>query len=171
MKASSLLVKNVQALLHGRRERPVDLAKWCGHSQAWLSAILAGKREFRMPDLDRIADFFGVATYQLLQPGISALTERRHLRDRRTRDRRIGHQQRAVLHLSAEIAAAHPKMDGSKFVLSPQERAVIEVLRDESPATTESVLDLLEVHAKRRRQSKAGRTDSGKAVTHTDESA
>ena len=42
--------------------------------------------------LDRIADFFGIATYQLLQPGISPLTERRSGLDRRLgRDRRISH--------------------------------------------------------------------------------
>lgn len=152
MKTTLLLAKNVQALLHGRREPPIALAKWCGHSGAWLSAILAGKRQFRMPDLDRMADFFGVSSYQLLQPGISALTERRHVKDRRLRDRRIGHPQRAMLHLTAQVAEPHPKIDESKLTLTAAERMLIQALREETPAALENVLALLDVQSNRRRR-------------------
>ena len=48
------------------------------------------ERGVPLKHLDRIADFFGIATYQLLQPGISPLTERRSGRERRTgHDRRV----------------------------------------------------------------------------------
>jgi hypothetical protein len=73
------------------------LAVWCHKTDGWLSKILADEpdhakaRGLPVKYLDRIADFFGLATYQLLQPGISALTERRKGTERRSgRDRRIG---------------------------------------------------------------------------------
>lgn len=104
MKASRLLAENVTALLKARGQKQKDLAQWCRHSEVWISAILAGKREAQVKDLDRIADFFGLATYQLFQPGISPLTERRVGPDRRSgSDRRIGQAQRAMLDLRAQL--------------------------------------------------------------------
>ncbi len=90
MKASYLFKHNIDALLRGRGQTRHDLAMWCRRSDAWLSKIL-GKddRNVPMKYLDRIADFFGIATYQLFQPGITPLTERRHLTRRSGRDRRI----------------------------------------------------------------------------------
>lgn len=99
MKATFLLRQNIRALLRARGQKDSDLAQWCKKSRAWISKILAEDRddrtkvrELNVRDLDRIADFFGLATYQLFQPGISPLTERRSGHDRRSgRDRRIGH--------------------------------------------------------------------------------
>lgn len=93
MKASYLLKRNVDAMLQARGQTRHDLAMWCRRTDAWLSKIL-GKddRNIPMKYLDRIADFFGIATYQLFQPGIDPLTERRTGRDRRAlQDRRISH--------------------------------------------------------------------------------
>lgn len=97
MKATYQLRQNINALLKARQQRPVDLAQWCHRSRSWISKILSEDRsdktkvrELNIEDLDRIADFFGLAAYQMFQPGISPLTERRTGFDRRSgRDRRI----------------------------------------------------------------------------------
>ena len=91
MNAKSMFRENVLALLQARGQRPHDLAAWCRRTDSWLSKIL-GKDNRNLPIayLDRIADFFGLAPYQLFQPGISPLTERRKLTERRAgRDRRV----------------------------------------------------------------------------------
>lgn len=82
MKANLLLKQNIRTLLDRRREDQIALARWVRpgvkNPAPWLSQILSSQtREFQTRYLDRIADFFGIATYQLLQPGISPLTERR----------------------------------------------------------------------------------------------
>lgn len=91
LKASELLKHNIDALLEARHQTRPELARWCRRSRSWLDkAFSEGRREIPLKYLDRIADFFGIATYQLLQPGISSLTERRVKQDRRSgRDRRI----------------------------------------------------------------------------------
>lgn len=92
MKASFLFKQNIDALLRARGQTRHDLAMWCRRSDPWLSKIL-GKddRNVPMKYLDRMADFFGLAVYQLFQPGITPLTERRSGRDRRSgMDRRVG---------------------------------------------------------------------------------
>lgn len=91
MKSSYLFKHNVEALLRARGQTKHDLAQWCRRSDAWLSKIL-GKDDRNLPlkYLDRIADFFGLAAYQLFQPGITPLTERRRTERRSGRDRRIG---------------------------------------------------------------------------------
>lgn len=97
MKANYLLKHNIDAMLRARGQRRKDLAGWCRRSESWLSQIFKeDRREIPLKYLDRIADFFGVATYQLFQPGITHLTERRK-RERRTgRDRRVSRLQLAV---------------------------------------------------------------------------
>ncbi len=92
LRANVLMKRNVDALLRGRKQTRKDLADWCRKSESWISKIMAeDRREFPMKYFDRIADFFGIATYQLLQPGISSLTERRAGRDRRAlMERRVG---------------------------------------------------------------------------------
>lgn len=102
LRASSILGQNIAALLKARGQSQHDLAMWCRHSDVWLSNFLAGKRQIQIKDLDRIADFFGLATYQLFQPGITPLYERRRAADRRAgRDRRIGHMRRLMLGLGS----------------------------------------------------------------------
>jgi len=91
VKSGYLFKHNIDALLRARGQTRHDLAMWCRRTDAWLSKIL-GKddRNLPMKYLDRIADFFGLATYQLFQPGITPLTERRHTERRLVYDRRIG---------------------------------------------------------------------------------
>lgn len=113
MRADRMLAENIVALLNGRGQKQKDLASWCGHTETWISSILRGERHFRVLDYDKIADFFGIAVYQLFQPGISALTERRKGRDRRAgRERRISHAQREMMTLRDSIDGSRPELPG-----------------------------------------------------------
>jgi hypothetical protein len=85
LRAPELLALNLTTLLRLRRQRQKDLATWCGHSEVWISKILRCEREIQLKDLDRVAAFFGLLPYQLLQPGVSILSERRSGHDRRIR--------------------------------------------------------------------------------------
>jgi hypothetical protein len=91
LKAHELLKHNIDALLRARGQTRPELARWCRRSRSWLDkAFSEERREIPLKYLDRIADFFGIATYQLFQPGISPLTERRAGTERRRlRDRRM----------------------------------------------------------------------------------
>ena len=111
MKANPLIKGNIDTLLRVRHQTRKDLAVWCFKSESWISKIFReARREFSFKDLDRIAEFFGIAAYQLLQPGISPLTERRSGLERRSRqDRRLGHPLRHMLDVGATIDAAHPR--------------------------------------------------------------
>jgi transcriptional regulator with XRE-family HTH domain len=110
MKAVQLLSNNISALLRARGQTQHDLAQWCHHSDVWLSNFLKGMRQIQLKDLDRIADFFGIATYQLFQPGLTAATERRSAKDRRAgRERRISHAQKNMMALAADIGHARRK--------------------------------------------------------------
>lgn len=98
MKALPLLKHNIDTLLKARGQTRRDLAMWVRQStnkrkiDPWISQIFTNAdREFQMKYLDRIADFFGIVVYQLFQPGISPLTERRQSGERRKGDRRISH--------------------------------------------------------------------------------
>jgi hypothetical protein len=104
MRADVLLKTNIDALLRARHQTRHDLAMWCRRSDAWLSKILGkDNRNVPLEYLDRIADFFGIATYQLFQPGITPLLERRKLVDRRAGgDRRLS----AVNHQLRESVSA-----------------------------------------------------------------
>lgn len=111
MRAERILAENISAILRARGLSQKDLAQWCEHTETWLSSILRGERHFRVIDYDRIADFFGIAVYQLFQPGISQVTERRKGRDRRSgRDRRIGHAQRELLTVRDSIEGARSRL-------------------------------------------------------------
>lgn len=104
MKAKRLLAENINALLRARSQTQHDLAQWCFHKDAWLSYFLAGKRGILLKDLDRIADFFGLATYQLFQPGIARSTERRSGLNRRSgEERRKSDAQRFTSHLRSAL--------------------------------------------------------------------
>lgn len=126
MHASRLLKHNIDALLRGRHQTRHDLAQWCRRSDPWLSKILSespGNNQSRsvpLKYLDRIADFFGIATYQLFQPGISGLTERRSGRDRRTGlDRRISQAEHGRL----------PQRMPDMETVTPGERALLARIR------------------------------------------
>lgn len=114
MRAHRLLAENISGLLRARHLRQHDLAMWCHHTDVWLSYILSGKREPQLKDLDRIADFFGVPTYQLFQPGMATATERRSPVDRRTgRERRISHATRIARELESRIRPKGARQDGA----------------------------------------------------------
>ena len=95
MRANLLLKTNIQSLLRARGNNQKDLAQWCRRSESWLSHIFKDPdREIPTKYLDRIADFFGLATYQLFQPGVGRSTERRTGMDRRQGgERRISQRQ------------------------------------------------------------------------------
>lgn len=124
MKAERMLAENIAALLKARGQKQKDLAVWCRHSEVWISAILALKRVAHMKDLDRIADFFGIATYQLFQPGISRFTERRSGKDRRAaRDRRVGHAFRIMGDMASDIDSARKRLDAARGIASDKKRS------------------------------------------------
>lgn len=91
MHANRQMKQNVSALLRGRHLAQKDLADYFRKSESWVSKILDlnSTREFPLKYWDRIADFLGVSTYQLLQPGISSQTERRKGERRSGRERRV----------------------------------------------------------------------------------
>jgi hypothetical protein len=120
MHANRLMKSNVDALLRARGQSRKDLAIWCRKTESWISKIMGEEqREFPMKYFDRIADFFGIATYQLLQPGITPLTERRSKLPRRSgQDRRI-----SVLYLTG---APRPQLS---VALEPDEVARLQRMR------------------------------------------
>lgn len=107
LKASHLLKQNINTLLKARGQTQRDLAVWCRRTESWLSQIFTNDdRGLPVKYLDRIADFFGIATYQLFQPGISPLTERRKADRRKGGDRRVSHLTQQ-LHATLAPASAH----------------------------------------------------------------
>lgn len=124
LKATVIMRENVRSLLSARKESQADLAKWLRHDRSWINKFLNGERQMQMKDLDRVADFFGIATYQLFQPGISALTERRK-RDRRVgRERRIGHTMRELELLRTAADPLHRSMRSEKTESSGSNKKV-----------------------------------------------
>lgn len=103
MKALPLLKHNIDTLLKARGQTRRELAQWVRQSinkkkiDPWISHIFTNPdAEFQMKYLDRIADFFGISVYQLFQPGISPLTERRNGERRKLADRRISARNREL---------------------------------------------------------------------------
>jgi transcriptional regulator with XRE-family HTH domain len=82
-KALSQLRMNVEFLLTIRKEKKQDLAAEMKLDPSTLTKFLNGTREIQFHHLDGMATFFGLEIYQLFQPGISPLGERRHIKDRR----------------------------------------------------------------------------------------
>lgn len=124
MKAQFLLKQNIDTLLRARGQRRHDLAQWCHRTDAWLSQIFReDRRELPQKYLDHVADFFGIATYQLFQPGITPLTERRKADRRSGRDRRLSRAFEAVPPTEAELFQKLRR-------LTPSERQRIEMSVD-----------------------------------------
>ena len=97
IRALHILRSNIQALLLKRHESEATLAAHLGFKhRSSLNKFLTNQRSgFQMWRLDRMAEFFGLPVYQLFQPGISPLMERRVLKDRRMGiDRRHAHKDR-----------------------------------------------------------------------------
>jgi transcriptional regulator with XRE-family HTH domain len=108
LRSAYVLRRNLEALLKARGQTQHDLAQWCRRSDPWLSKILDenANRGLPLKYLDRIADFFGIATYQLFQPGITPLLERRKGERRRGLDRRVAH---------ADAVLRDPSQDWREF--------------------------------------------------------
>lgn len=97
MRAMHILRMNIRALLLKRRIPEAELAQWLGfkHRSSLNKFLNSDRAGFQMWRLDRLSDFFGLPVYQLFQPGISPLLERRILKDRRMgHDRRQAHRDR-----------------------------------------------------------------------------
>jgi hypothetical protein len=122
MRANQLLKNNVIALLKARGNTRKDLAQWCYRGESWISKILKEpRREFPNKYLDRIADFFGLATYQLFQPGLTHDTERRRSERRVGKDRRMSHAQRTMVTTAAEINKARVVGKGRDVEEAPRQ--------------------------------------------------
>jgi DNA-binding Xre family transcriptional regulator len=136
MKANLLLKHNIGALLRARGQTQKDLAQWCHRTEAWLSKIFTDeKRGVPLKYLDRIGDFFGIATYQLLQPGITPLTERRSRVDRRNgRDRRMSVLQLTTGHRTQLSVALEPeevaRLQRIRLLVDADLQKVDELLRE-----------------------------------------
>lgn len=135
MRADRLFAENILGLLHLHGMKQKDLASWCRHSEVWLTNILKSKREVQIRDLDRIADFFGLATYQLFQPGVSERTERRTGMDRRHhKERRISHETKLARDLESRLkpvkgGRAHGEEAATAAVSDPLREVVRELER------------------------------------------
>jgi len=106
LKALYILKENVRVLMDMRRVDQPGMAKWVGHSKAWINKFLNDPiAEIQIKDLDKMAEILGVSTYQLFQPGISRMAERRHAGDRRSgQERRMGQVGRDLARLQPEHA-------------------------------------------------------------------
>lgn len=110
LKALYIIRTNISGLLAHRKQSQTDLASWLGKGRSWMNKFLNGTREVQLKDLDRIADFFGLATYQLFQPGVAPGSERRTGRERRTgHDRRVSNAQRQMIAVATEIDRLRPR--------------------------------------------------------------
>jgi hypothetical protein len=104
IRVQALVKENIVALLRARRVQQQDLAVWCRRDVSketagqWLSKILGSpKHNLPLEYWNRVADFFNLEPYQLLQPGIAASSERRRGGDRRAgRERRMSRRMMAI---------------------------------------------------------------------------
>jgi hypothetical protein len=114
LRAPLLLKENVDGLLRSRGYHRKDLAQWCHKTEGWLSKIFRQpEREIPLKYLDRIADFFGLVTYQLFQPGIVRATERRKASDRRHRsERRAARRTDTLIETQTSQTRALPPVTG-----------------------------------------------------------
>lgn len=123
MKAELLLIENIKALLQARKEDASTLASSLGHDKSWINKILNGHRKMQIEDFDHVSDFFGIATYQLFQPGISRYTERRSGKERRTGcDRRVGHAFRTMGETASDIESARRRLDVKRGIASDKSK-------------------------------------------------
>lgn len=112
MRANPLLKANIDGLLRVQHRRKKDLAAFCWKSESWLTKILTeSRRDVSIVDLDRIAEFFGRHVYELFQPGIVGVAERRSGLERRTAkaDRRKTSPVRGMLPTAVEAQQYRPR--------------------------------------------------------------
>lgn len=166
MKAEQLLKANVEALLQARHQSRHDLAVWCRRSDAWLSKILGkDNRNVPLEYLDRIADFFGLATYQLFQPGLTGLLERRKAERRSSKDRRLAAMNQRVRQSLSEAVASLSQTDVADMIrlktLSGESR---DVLRQAMQAAERSEQQA----ARRGHKPRVAETDAAAATARPD---
>jgi transcriptional regulator with XRE-family HTH domain len=132
LKALHILRLNVRAGLLKRGESEAQLATNLGFKhRSSLNKFLNSERAgFQMRRLDKMAAFFGVAVYQLFQPGTSELTDRRHSQRRSGQDRRIGHQYRHMTASANTIEDARPHRRGQHDIVPDSVRTIRQLLRD-----------------------------------------
>lgn len=123
MKALPLLKHNIDTILKDRKQTRRDLAQYVRQSMnnkvidPWISHIFNDpEAEIQMKYLDRIADYLGVRVYQLFQPGISHLTERRKAERRSGRDRRLAAMNQRVRHTLSEAIASLNQADVADMI-------------------------------------------------------
>lgn len=185
LKPLYLLRENIRYLLDKRKESQTALAHACGHQKAWINKflqdtkIVAGRkvpndREVSIVDMGKIAEFFGLYVYQLFQPGISAMTERRTATDRRSgQERRIGHAGRQLATLRAEVdkvprlashdhAALRPETATARQILGILTDAVRRIAPLLPEARGQAATARLALPAAPRRRRAVRRSDSGK---------
>lgn len=98
-----ILRENIRAMLAARNESQTSLAAYCRHNKSWINKFLNEGRGVQVEDLDLIAAFFGLDPYQLFQPGIARVTERRKADRRSGQERRIGVAGRLASSLQQEV--------------------------------------------------------------------
>lgn len=152
MRARLILARNISAILTARSQSQTALAVWCHKQVSWINKILSGQRPMHIDDFDRVADFLGISVYQLFQPGISGLTERRKPGDRRTgRDRRIGHKDRIVALRNTTLGGEHGASEAATAAI----------------VSARAELDALVTDFARRADALLARTDSGGQTPRT----
>lgn len=157
VKANALLKHNIDALLRARHQTRQDLARWCRRSPSWLAKIFAEeRRELPLKYLDRVGDFFGLAAYQLFQPGISPMLERRKGLDRRSgKDRRLSALNHQVRESVSTVIATLKPADVADLIR-------LRALSDESRATLRDEAQRLERSEQQSAASRRGRRTAGK---------
>lgn len=100
---------NIEDLLLTHKESQKALADHMNVDPSTLNKFLKGTREVQLADLDAIADFFHISTYQLFQPGISARTDRRVAKRRSGRERRISQDAQQAARLAARLPVVPQK--------------------------------------------------------------
>lgn len=123
MKALALLKHNIDHILKERHLHRRDLAQYVRQSfdkkkiDPWISHIFTNAdAEIQMKYLDRIADFFGVTVYQLFQPGVSGIAERRKGDRRSGRERRLSTVQHRIRARVAETTGTVTEEDVSDLL-------------------------------------------------------
>lgn len=83
LSAQEQLTRNVNQMLVFTGKKQADLAASLHISQPYISMLLAGKREWQIEMLDRIAAFFMTTVSALFVTGDGTTIDRRRVSDRR----------------------------------------------------------------------------------------
>lgn len=154
LRAVNQLRENVRELMRVRGLDQKSVSFALGHHPTWINKFLKGTRPINVADLDGLSDLFGFTAYQLFQPGIAPLTERRKRERRSGRDRRIGHQARLLVKLDQEVARAHPHRQDDGILITATEWLILEQLRKEPERAREGLIQFLHIDRSVEKQSR-----------------